>query len=255
MARSYDTLASVYDFLVPDELLDPKGSFAAFAAHARDLPAGAEVLDCACGPGHLAVGLAQAGFDVTATDASPAMTARAEALAREHGVALDTAAVPWSQLGAQGWDGRFAGVFCVGNSLTHAEGAAARRDALRNMRAVVADDGRLVLTSRNWEDVRLNGSGLSVDQRLVTRDGRRALVIYNWTIAPEWTDRHRLDVAVALLDPDGGDAVHTVAEHLGFWPFRHEELLDDLAAVGLEVESSTFAADVERYAVVARPGG
>jgi SAM-dependent methyltransferase len=252
MPRSYDTLASVYDFLMPDDLLDPAGSFAAFAAWVEGLPAGAQVLDCACGPGHLAVGLAQAGFAVTATDASPAMTSRAAALAQEHGVALTAEPLAWAQLGDRGWDGRFSAVFCVGNSLTHAEGAAARRDALGNMAAVLAADGRLIVTSRNWEDVRLEGSGLSVDDRLVTRDGRRGLVIRHWTIAPAWTDRHRMDVAVALLDEQGGDAVHTVAEHLTFWPFRHEELLDDLAAVGLEVETTTYAPDAERYLVTAK---
>ena len=52
----YDELASVYEFLVPEPLLDARGSFAAFRAWVDDLPRGAPVLDCACGPGHLAVG-------------------------------------------------------------------------------------------------------------------------------------------------------------------------------------------------------
>ena len=64
-----------------------------------------------------------------------------------------------------------------------------------------------------------------------------------------WEDRHRLDIAVALLDDR--DAVQTVAEELAFWPFRHEELLDELAAAGLRVATTTYAGDVERYLVIA----
>ena len=67
----YDTLAGVYDWLVPDALLAPAGAADAFAALTAGLPPGAAVLDCAAGTGQLAVGLALRGFAVTATDASP----------------------------------------------------------------------------------------------------------------------------------------------------------------------------------------
>jgi 2-polyprenyl-3-methyl-5-hydroxy-6-metoxy-1,4-benzoquinol methylase len=247
--RQYSALASVYEYLVPDALLDPPGSFAAFREWVGDLPPGAPVLDCACGPGHLAVGLAQAGFAVTATDASSAMTSQTLALAKAHGVALTAAPVTWDELPEQGWDGRFAAVLCVGNSITHAEGAASRRRALRNMSLLLQPGGRLLVTSRNWELVRATGSRLHVADRLVERDGRRGLVIYDWNVPESWTERHRLHVAVALIDDDGG--VQTVVEELDFRPFRHEELLEDLAAVGLRVRATTYEIDVDRYLVVA----
>ena len=58
----YDTLADVYDWLVPEALLSPEGSAAAFEEVLAELPAGARVLDCACGTGTLAVGLALRGL-------------------------------------------------------------------------------------------------------------------------------------------------------------------------------------------------
>src|SRR3954471_7872923 len=85
--RPYDELASVYDWLVPDDLLTPEGSAAAFSMVADELRPGARVLDCAAGTGQLAVGLALRGFDVTATDASGGMVERTRALAGAHGVA------------------------------------------------------------------------------------------------------------------------------------------------------------------------
>jgi SAM-dependent methyltransferase len=248
--QQYDTLASVYDFLVPDSLLDPGGSFAAFREWVEDLPRGAAVLDCACGPGHLAVGLAQAGFVVTATDASPAMTARAIALAESYGVALTADRLTWDELADQHWDDRFAAVFCVGNSIAHVAGSAARRRALANMSRLLGAGGRLLLTSRNWELVRSIGSHLHVADQLVVRAERRALVIHNWVLPDRWSERHRLDVAVAVFDDR--DVVHTVAQELDFWPFRHEELLDDLAALGLRVQTTTYASQLDRYLVAAR---
>ena len=102
MPEPYGTLADVYDWLVPEAVLTPEGSVAAFAAVVDELPAGARVLDCAAGTGPLAVGLALRGFDVAATDASDAMIARTRALAGRRGVALDARVCAWEALGRQG---------------------------------------------------------------------------------------------------------------------------------------------------------
>jgi SAM-dependent methyltransferase len=246
VAEQYGTLAAVYDWLVPESLLTPEGSAAAFDGLVA-LPPGARVLDCAAGTGKLAVGLALRGFDVTATDAGEAMIERTRALAARHGVDLSTRVCTWEELTAPR---PFDAVFCVGNSLTHAAGRAGRRAALRAMAGVLRDGGLLVLTSRNWERVRAGGSGLRVGDELVERAGARALVIHAWTLADDWDERHFLDVAVALIDDAG--AVRTHAERLEFWPFRHEDLDADLRATGSEPESSTYAPDAEHYLVIAR---
>ena len=60
----YDALAEVYDWLVPDQLLTPEGSVAAFADVVGTLRDGARVLDCAAGTGQFAFGLARSGFEV-----------------------------------------------------------------------------------------------------------------------------------------------------------------------------------------------
>jgi hypothetical protein len=106
------------------------------------------------------------------------------------------------------------------------------------------------VTSRNWERVRAEGSGLRVADELTVRDGVRGLVIHAWSLADGWDDEHHLDVAVALLGDDG--TVRTHRERLAFWPFRHETLDEDLRAAGLQPATSTYAADLERYLVTAR---
>ena len=233
----YDSLASVYEFLVPEALLTPEGSFAAYRQWILDLPPGARVLDCACGLGHLPVGLAQAGFDVTASDASPVMIERTARLAREHGVDVKTRVALWDELHA--WTERFAAVFCIGNALTHAPD---RRSALRNMAAVLDEGGRVIITSRNWELVLADPRAFS---EVVERDGRRATVERSWELGADWDAPHHLDVAVSV---DGGPPV---SEHLVLWPFTPQTLERELADAGLEVVESTFGAHVDRYLVTA----
>jgi SAM-dependent methyltransferase len=238
----------VYEWLVPDELLTPAGAVAAFAGVIDPLGGGARVLDCAAGTGQLAVGLALRGFDVVASDASAGMVERTRSLAARHGAGLVAERCAWADLAARGEP--FDAVFCVGNSLTHAVGRAGRRAALRAMAGVLRDGGLLVVTSRNWERLRAAGSGIQVADRLVERGGERALAIHAWTLADGWDDPHFLDVAVARLDGDGG--VRTHSERLTFWPFRHQELAEDLRAAGLVPESTTYADEAERYLVTAR---
>ena len=246
---AYDGLADVYDWLVPEALLTPQGAVGAFSGLVSLPPAG-RVLDCACGTGQLAVGLALQGFDVVASDASPAMVQRTAQLAADHGVDLSALTCAWDDLTPDRVGGACDLVFCVGNSLTHAPGRDARRAALAAMAAVLCPDGLLVLTSRNWERQRSRGSGLEIADELVERHGRPALVIHNWTIPEDWDSPHLLDVAVALIDPSG--KATTTAERLSFWPFTHTVLDADLRQCGFVPESSTYTNDIDRYLVTAR---
>jgi SAM-dependent methyltransferase len=233
-AEPYATLAGVYEFLVPEQLLTPEGSSAGLAGL---LEPGARVLDCACGTGVLAAGLAARGFAVAASDASPEMVARTRAL----GVAARVCR--WEDLSGGPYDV----VLCIGNSLAHARD---RRGALTGMARVLAPGGLLFVTSRNWERERAAGTRLDIDDHVTERAGRRALVIRAWTVPEAWEAEHAMDVAVALLDDRG--AVSVARERLTFWPFRPETLQADLRVAGFTPESSTFAPDAERYLVTAR---
>ena len=246
----YETLAAVYDWLVPDALLAPEGSAAAFVPALAGVPAGGRLLDCAAGTGQVAVGLALRGFAVTATDASPAMVERTRALAREHGAAVEAEACAWEELSARPWAGAFDAVLCVGNSLTHARGRERRRAALGAMAGVLRPGGLLLLTSRNWERLRAARPGLEVEEALVVRPGGAGLVIRSWTFAEEWDAPHELEVAVAVLGPGG--RVSTAAERMPFWPFTHDALREDVLAAGLAPVASTYTDEAERYLVSAR---
>ncbi|WP_202613610.1 class I SAM-dependent methyltransferase [Ornithinimicrobium cerasi] len=98
------------------------------------------------------------------------MVRRTGELAEELGASLRTVRAAWHQLTDHLDDASFDMVFCVGNSLHHAEGVRGRMAALESM------------------------SRLDVRDELVRRNGRDALVIYRWEIAPHWEQEHHIEL-------------------------------------------------------------
>ncbi|MDT5220628.1 MAG: hypothetical protein QOF15_2733 [Mycobacterium sp.] len=245
----YRALTDVYEWLIPDHKLTPDGAVGAVSDLVKSLPPGARVLDCACGTGQLAVGLAALGLDVVASDASPGMVRRTQELADQEGVSLNTFEATWDELPDHLDASTFDVVFCVGNSLGHAEGASGRLSALASMARLLNPDGRLVLTSRTWERIRDGGSRIEVWDRLTRRNGRDAVVMYQWQIAATWEQEHHLQIVVAQIEPDG--TVISGSERLSIWPFRYDELTTQLQAVGLTTDDVTFDPDGGGYKVVA----
>jgi SAM-dependent methyltransferase len=250
VVTGYGALAEVYEWLISDAKLAPAEFAASFDDVLGLLPSNAQVLDCSCGTGQLAVGLAGRGIQVVATDASEAMVRRTVELSEEFGASVRAVRADWEELPDHFDDRAFDMVFCVGNSLHHAVGARGRVAALESMSRLLRRGGRLVLTSRTWELVRARGSRLDIRDRLVRRNGRDAVVIYRWEIAPHWEEEHHIEIAVAQADAAGSVLVRS--ELLSCWPYRYEELEVELQRVGLRMELSTFDPEAENYLVVAR---
>jgi SAM-dependent methyltransferase len=248
----YRTLVDVYEWLIPEDKLSPAGSVAAFAGVLQYLPIESRVLDCSCGTGQLAVGLAEHGMVVDATDASPGMVRRTQQLAEARHVPVTARTVAWSELHSHFAPSTYDLVLCVGNSIAHAEGTLQRVAALQAMARLLRPAGRLVLTSRNWELVRARGTRMDIADQVVRRGAVEGVVIYNWQIEDHWEKEHHLEIAVAQVASDG--AVLTTAERLSFWPFKHDDLVSELRSIGLAVDQSTFNPTDEGYTVVATPG-
>ena len=242
----YNALAEVYEWLISDAKLAPPEFAASFDDVLSLLPPNAHVLDCSCGTGQLAVGLAGRGLQVVATDASEAMVHRTAALSEEFRAPVRAVRADWQELPDHFDDDTFDMVFCVGNSLHHAEGARGRVAALESMSRLLRPGGRLVLTSRTWELVRARGSRLDISDHLVRRNGRDAVVIYRWDIASHWQEEHHIEIVIAEVAATGSVLVRS--ERLSCWPYRHEELEAELQQVGL----STYNPEAENYMVVAR---
>ena len=150
----YDALAADYHLIFPDW-----GASMARQAEALDglvrarLGAGPHrVLDCSCGIGTQAIGLAGLGHRVVGSNLSPAAVARAatEATARDLGLPVtvaDMRALPYRA-------STFDVVVCADNSLPHLLTTDDVRTALVGMHRVLRDDGLLVLSVRDYDEIR-----------------------------------------------------------------------------------------------------
>ncbi|MEU1511095.1 class I SAM-dependent methyltransferase [Streptomyces sp. NPDC005811] len=147
--RFYDGLADDYHLIYAD--WDASVRRQGRALDALLGRAGAKVLDCSCGIGTQAVGLALHGHEVTGTDLSPRAAARAAREAALREVPLRTAAADMRRLPFA--DARFDAVVCADNSLPHLVTARDVHTALTEMRRVLRPGGRLLLSTRPYDDL------------------------------------------------------------------------------------------------------
>ncbi|MFB7669420.1 class I SAM-dependent methyltransferase [Kitasatospora sp. NPDC056138] len=128
------------------------------------------VLDCSCGIGTQAIGLASAGHQVVGSDLSPVAVVRAAAEAAARGSRLPAAAADMRRLPFK--DGVFDVVLCADNSLPHLLSTRDLRTALLGMRRVLRDDGLLMLTVRGYDEARRTRPTATPPQVSDTRDGQ-----------------------------------------------------------------------------------
>ncbi|MCX4648464.1 MULTISPECIES: class I SAM-dependent methyltransferase [unclassified Streptomyces] len=145
----YDELADDYHLIYPDwDASIRRQGDALDAQIGQDRVA---VLDCSCGIGTQAIGLALRGHCVTGTDLSPRAAVRAAREAARRGLSLCTAAADMRSLPFI--DGRFDAVVCADNSLPHLLTEQDALAALAEMRRVLRPRGLLLVSTRPYDDL------------------------------------------------------------------------------------------------------
>ncbi|MER7667238.1 class I SAM-dependent methyltransferase [Kitasatospora sp. NPDC096128] len=229
LGRFYDDFAEDYHLLYPDWDAALARQGAALDALIRDrLGAGpAEVLDCACGIGTQAIGLAALGHRVTGTDLSPVSAARAVAEAAARGLRLPTAAADMRELPFP--DGRFDVVVCADNALPHLLMAEDVRAALGEMRRVLRPGGLMLLSTRPYDELRRDRPA-STPPQTTESDGRRSVVFQLW----QWhADGERYDLELFRLLPDATGQWQVAVRRSSYWALTRAELSAFAAEAGL----------------------
>jgi len=144
----YEEFAEKYDKLVPLEgrLKRESGFFQKLFSENKVRT----VLDCACGTGHHVIMLSRMGYKVKGSDLSSAMLRKAETNSKTYGIEAELKISDFGHL-THNFNEEFDAIICVGNSLPHLLSDRDLTRALREMRALLSNDGILILEQRNYD--------------------------------------------------------------------------------------------------------
>ncbi|MBE6754613.1 MAG: class I SAM-dependent methyltransferase [Ruminococcaceae bacterium] len=148
----YDNLASQYDKLFLDWQSTTKEQAAMLEGlfSAQGFDKSAHILDCACGIGTQAVGLAMLGYSVTASDISEAELAEAQKRAEKNKVQIRFEKADFRAL-SDTFDERFDIVIAMDNALPHMLTADALKCAITSITDRVAEGGIFVASIRDYD--------------------------------------------------------------------------------------------------------
>lgn len=148
----YDSMASQYDKLFQDWWATTREQAVIldrlFQTHGFDKTA--SILDCACGIGTQAIGLAALGYSVTASDISDAEIAEAKARAEQNQVTLRFAHADFCAL-SETFSQPFDIVICMDNALPHMLSESALETAVRSITNQIVEGGIFVASIRDYD--------------------------------------------------------------------------------------------------------
>lgn len=138
------------------------------------------LLDCSCGIGTQAIGLALKGYNVHATDISSASVQRAQIEAKDFNVSIKFGIADFRFLNKQ-VDGRFDVVLSCDNSLPHLLTEEYLTMAINNMKEKLRSDGLLLISIRDYDAILLERPVGDLPRVFDSSEGRRIVFqIWDW---------------------------------------------------------------------------
>jgi len=151
-----------------------------------------DVLDATCGIGTQAIGLAGAGFAVTATDISPASVERCAREAAARGLDITTLVADVRVLDIDG-AGSFDAALSFDNALPHLLDDADLSAACAALRRMLRPGGALLASIRDYDAILQERPSGDPPRRYATDDGERIVFqVWEWSDDDRYTLRHFL---------------------------------------------------------------
>lgn len=183
----------------------------------------ARVLDCACGIGTQAIGLAALGYSVTASDLSDGELKEAKERAEKNGVSIRFAHADFCAL-SETFSERFDIVIAMDNALPHMLSREALAKAVRSITGQIAPGGVFVASIRDYDSLLMSRPPYSPPYIHKTAKGQR-VSFQTW----EWTDEN-YKLTQYIIEDEGPLTIQRFA--CEYRATRREELTALLLAGG-----------------------
>jgi glycine/sarcosine N-methyltransferase len=187
-AESYDALANHYHLMFENWEASVERQAAALSSILQrqcGLASTARILDCACGIGTQALGLAKVGFRVCGCDVSPEAVKRAQLEASGRGLDIQFFGANMLDLSCLG-DSHFDAVICMDNALPHLESAEQLVQAAQQIRARLHPGGSLMASIRDYDRL-IQERPVVQGPSFYSDQGQRRIVFQVW----DWVDDRR----------------------------------------------------------------
>jgi 2-polyprenyl-3-methyl-5-hydroxy-6-metoxy-1,4-benzoquinol methylase len=184
----YDQLASNYHFIFEDwdaSIHRQAAVLGTILEKECGSPQTVRILDCACGIGTQALGLAKMGFQVTACDLSPVAMERTRKEAEKRGLSMRTFVSDMLDL-TEVPDGEFDAVICVDNALPHLANEEQLLRAASQIRRKLRPNGLFMASIRDYDSLAWEKPALQAPNFYSDENGRR-IVHQVW----DWLDDRR----------------------------------------------------------------
>jgi 2-polyprenyl-3-methyl-5-hydroxy-6-metoxy-1,4-benzoquinol methylase len=225
----YEGMAEEYHLLFANwtQSVERQGAMLDALLRRCGAPPPRRVLDCACGIGTQALGLAARGYVVHATDLSPAAVARAEREARAMNLTLTTGVADMRTLDSQ-VPGTFSVVLAFDNAMPHLLTDEDLDAASHAMASKLVPGGLLALSLRDYDTLATQQPRFDSERVLDAPEGRRILFqLWDWA-----ADGRTYTVQQFILRPEGSGWQAT--EHKGVYrALQRVELERSLTRAGL----------------------
>ena len=207
----------------------------------------ARVLDCGCGTGNPAIGLAKRGYQVVGVDADPEMVRRFRQNCQAEGQNIQVLSSDWRDLNGEAFGGEpFDAVVCRGNSLIYAANwdrdsfipevaHRAIRHALRRMTSVLRPRGVVYVDITNRSEY----EGFAPKFQLVgARESESHHVVVFWVTEYDVKRRIRRVHATRVFQSKEDCTIEYMTSYMfvGYMLY-HEELISLAKESGLEVQA------------------
>lgn len=170
----YDNMASQYDRLFRDwdASVEEQASILDRIFREQGFDLTGRILDCACGIGTQALGLASLGYQVTASDISDKELAEAERRAERKGLSVRFAHADFCRL-SDTFPEQFDIVIAMDNALPHMMSSNALASAVRSITGRIRPGGMFVASIRDYDSILKDRPPYSPPYIHQTEKGRR----------------------------------------------------------------------------------